>query len=97
MQGKAIKPDPKKGLEFYMDTNFTGRWNQEEGKEPSLVLSRTVYVIAYTNCMIIWVIRIQTEIVLSTTEAEYITLYQLMRGFLTFVSLMKEIDFILNI
>ena len=33
-----------------MDADFVGGWNQEEGKGPISVLSRTGYVIAYANC-----------------------------------------------
>ena len=62
-----------------MDAEFVGGWNQEEGKGPISVLSRTGYVIAYANCKIIWAIRIQTEIALSTTEVEYIANYQATR------------------
>ena len=80
-----------------MDANFTGGWNQEEGKYPGLVLSIKGYVITYANLPTIWIIRIQTDISLSTTEAEYIALSQSMRGVLHFVSLMKEIYFILEL
>ena len=74
-----------------MYADFAGRWNQEEGKDPGSVLSRTGYLISYANYPIIWTIWIQKEIVLSITEAEYIVLSQAMRDVLPFVSLMKEI------
>ena len=79
------------GIKCYVDSNLSYGWNQEEGKDPGLVLSRTGYVITYDNCPIIWEIRQQTKIKLSTMEVEYIALYQAMRGVLTFVSLIKEI------
>ena len=72
-----------------MDANFTGGWNQEEGKYPGLVLSIKGCVITYANCPTIWASRIQTDISISTTEAEYIALSQAMRGSLPFVSFMK--------
>ena len=49
------------------------------------------------NFPIKWAIRIQAEIVLSTTEAEYIALSQALRDILTFVSMMNEIEFALEI
>ena len=55
------------GIKCYMDYEFAGGWNQEEGKDPGLVLSRTRYIITYANCPIIWASQIQTEVVLSTT------------------------------
>ena len=70
---------------------FAGGWNQEENKYPGSVLSRTVYVISYTNWPNIWASRIQTEIVLTTTEMEYIALSKAMGDVLTFVGLMKKI------
>ena len=57
-----------------MDSDFSVRWNQEECKDPGLVISIMGYVISYGNCPIIWVSRLQKEIVLSTTEVEYIDL-----------------------
>ena len=42
-------------------------------------------------------IRLQTEIALSTTEAEYIYPYQATRDVLTFVSLMKKIEFVIKL
>ena len=55
------------------------------------VLSRTGFVISYAGCPIFWHSKLQTEIVLSTTEAEYIALSQAMRDVLPFLNLMKEI------
>ena len=49
MKGLILKPDPENGIKFYMGTDFTGRWNQEEGKDPGSVLSIMSYVIAYYN------------------------------------------------
>ena len=62
-----------------------------------MVLSITGYVISYANRPIIWTSRIQTEILLITTEAEYIALFQAIRYVLHFVSLMKEIEFLLKL
>ena len=43
-------------------------------KIPKSVRSRTRYVIKYAGCPVKWFSRLQTEIALSTTEAEYIVL-----------------------
>ena len=58
-----------------------------------LVLSIIGCVITYANCPIIWVSRPQTEMPLITMEAEYIALLQSTRDVLPFASLMKEIEF----
>ena len=88
-QGLIMKPNLEKGIKCYVDANFAGRWNQEEGKDPGSVLSRMGYIITYANCLIIWASRIQKEIVLSTTETECISLSVAMRDVLPFVSLIK--------
>ena len=41
--------DPEKGIKCYVDADFVGRWNQEEGKDPGLVLPGTGYIMNYTN------------------------------------------------
>ena len=89
-QGVIINPNTEKGVEFYVDSEFSGGLNQEEGRYPGLVLYRAGYIISYSNCLIIWVRRLQTEISIGTTEAEYIVLSRNMRDILPFVRLMKE-------
>ena len=41
-------------------------------------LSRTGFVIRYAGCPIIWSSKLQTEIALSTAEAEYIAMSQVL-------------------
>ena len=84
-----MKPDPEKGVKCYVNAQSLGEWNQYEGKDPGLFLFRMVYVIIYDNFLIIWVRRIQTEITLSTPEAEYISISQEMRDVLPFVNLIN--------
>ena len=55
------------------------------------------YVITYANFPIIWASWLQTEIVISTTEAEYVALTQSMRDILPFVIFMKYIEFLLKL
>ena len=92
-----MKPDTEKGIECYVDADFLEGWNQEEDRYPGSLLSRTVCVIMYANCPIIWASRLQTEIVLSKIEAKYIAISQAMRDVLPFMSLMKEISFVLEL
>ena len=46
----------------------------------------------YAGCPITWLSKLQTEIALSTTEAECIALSQAMREVIPFMNLMQEID-----
>ena len=43
------------------------------------VKTRTGYVLTLNDCPLVWVSKLQTEIALSTMEAEYIALAQAMR------------------
>ena len=54
-----MKTDLEKGIECYVDADFSGGWNQEEGKDPGSNISRNVYVISCANCPIICLSRIQ--------------------------------------
>ena len=46
----------------------------------------------YTNCPILWVSCLQTEIALSTAEAEYIALSQSLRDIIPLITFLKEIN-----
>ena len=96
-QGIILKLDPEKGIKCSVDAEFSGGWNQEEGKDPGSFLSRMDYEINFADYTIIWEIWLQTEITLSTKDVEYATLLQAMRYALPFVSLMKEIEFVLEL
>jgi hypothetical protein len=87
----VYKPDTTKGLECYVDTDFAGGWSQADSDNAKNVLLRTGYIITYAGCPIHWVSHLQTEIVLSTAEAEYIALSQSLRDVLPLISLLKEL------
>ena len=82
-------PDTEKGIELYVDADFSSGWNQEEGKYPRSIVFRTGYVTSYYNYPIIWSSQTQTWIELIETEAECIDLYQTMRDIWPFVSLIQ--------
>ena len=54
-------------------------------------MTRTGYVIFFANCPIIWASKLQTEIALSITEAEYIALSQSLRDAIPLVGLLREV------
>jgi hypothetical protein len=75
-RGIIFKPDKTKGLECFVDADFSGGWNQADANDAENLMSRTGYVIKYANCCcpIHWSSKLQTEIALSTAESEYIAL-----------------------
>jgi hypothetical protein len=87
-RGIIYNPDKYLGLECYVDADFAGGWSQADLDNAENVLSRTGYVIMYANCPIHWVSRLQTEIALSTTEAEYIALSQALRNVIPLITLL---------
>ena len=90
--GIIYSPDMTKGLECYVDADFAGGWMKANGDDPDNVLSRTGMVIMYANCPVYWRSSLQTEIALSTAEAEYIALSSALRQVLPLMTMMEEID-----
>ena len=91
-KGIVFKPDPTKGLECFVDADFAGNWDKADASNADAVMSRTGYVIMYAGCPITWCSKLQTEIALSTTEAEYIALSQSLREVIPVIELMKEVN-----
>jgi hypothetical protein len=75
--GLKFKPDPKKGFECYCDADFSGNWNREFAPiDPSTAKSRSRWIIFYAGCPVSWASKLQAQIALSTTKAEYIAMPQ---------------------
>ena len=96
-KGIVFKPDLSRGIECFVDADFSGNWNAVDSEDPQNVLSRTGYIIYYGGCPIHWVSKLQTEIALSTTEAEYIALSQSMRDIIPLMNLLQEFEKIVPI
>jgi len=95
-EGLIIKPTDDMSLDCYVDADFAGLWSYEDDQDPVCVRSRTGYVMTLGGCPIHWVSKLQTEIALSTVEAEYIALSQSMRELLPmhrmFTQLSTDLD-----
>ena len=89
--------DDTKGLECHVDAGFAGGWHNADADNPDNVLSQIGYVISYAGCPILWSSKLQTEIALSTAEAEYIALSQAMREVLPLIELLKEVNQIISL
>ena len=61
-------------LDAYCDSDFAGFWHRDYTHLHESVLSRTGYVIILGGALIHWVSKLQMEIALSMTEADYIAL-----------------------
>ena len=96
-RGIVYTPDSNLGLDVYVDADFAGGWDPEHAGDVDTVYSRTGYVIRYAGCPVLWCSRLQTEIALSTAEAEYIAMSQALRETIPLMNLMKEIDVIFKL
>jgi hypothetical protein len=90
------KIDKSRGLENYVDADCSGGWSAADSENAENVLSRTGFVICYANCPNIWCSKLQTEIALSTAEAEYIAMSHALCETIPIQNLMKEIHCIFN-
>ncbi len=95
-KGLIYKRKNNFGLQCYENSDFEGGWTQADLGDAETVMSRTGYVIIYAGCPIIWCSKLQTEIALSTIEDEYIDLSQAIREVIPIISLMKELDSVLE-
>jgi hypothetical protein len=87
-----LAPDTTLKLDCYADADFAGLYGYEDAQDSSCVKSRTGYVCTLGEVPILWASKLQTEIALSTLEAEYIALSQAMRDLLPLRDLMTVIS-----
>ena len=92
-----FNPDETRGIECFVDADFAGGWNQADADNAENVMSRTGFVIMYAGCPILWQSKLQTEIALSTAEAEYIALSQAMRQVIPLMNLIVEVSCIFEV
>ena len=80
------------GFKVFADADFAGGYNKHNTDDPSTAKSRTAYHIMFNDCLIFSHSKLQTEIALSTTEAEYICLSQALRTVLVLMRFFKELS-----
>ena len=59
-RGFIYKPEKSRGLECYVDAEFSGGWTQDDADNAENVLSITGYSIMYAGCPIHFVSKLQT-------------------------------------
>jgi histone deacetylase 1/2 len=89
--GLKFKPDPSKGFECYCDADFSGNWNKDfASHDPSTAKSRAGWVIYYAACPIIWASKIESQVALSMTESEYLSMSMSLRDVIPIMELLEE-------
>ena len=48
----VYNPETSKGLEYYVDVDFSGGWSQALAEDADNLMSRTGIIIVYANCPI---------------------------------------------
>ena len=90
-KGLIFEPSQDPELEVYADASFAGDWKRETATDdPATAHSRTGYVIMLADCPLIWASKLQTEIALSTTECEYVSLSEALRNVIPIMHILEE-------
>ena len=95
--GLMCKPDASKGLEAFVDADFAGCFDDNVAEDPASVHSRTGFIIKHGGCPVTWKSKLQSEIALSTTEAECIALSTALRDTMSIMQLLRELGVVMNI
>jgi len=77
-----------------VDASHTGEWRkhgEEAISDSTTAKSCSGYVLLYAGCPIIWASKLQTEIALSSTEAEYIAISTTTREVIPLLHLMDKV------
>ena len=86
-----MQPSGHLTIDCYVDADFAGLYGVEDDQDPISVKSRTGYVLLLANCPLLWVSKLQTEISVSTMEAEYIALSTSLRDLVPMQEIIHEV------
>jgi hypothetical protein len=89
--GLILKPGKDLRVDCYVDADFGGLFSVEDKQDPVCVKSRTGYVITYRGAPLMWASKMQTQVALSTMEAEYVALSISMRNLIPIREILKEV------
>jgi len=96
-EGLIMSTNNELGIDCFVDADFAGMWGAEHPQDPTSVKSRTGYVLLLSGCPIIWVSKLQSDIALSTMEAEYNALSMAMKDLLPLKRLVSEVAGAVNL
>ena len=73
-RGMVVRPSKNLQLDLFADADFAGLWSAEKPTDHTCVQSQICYYPGRYTSTMVWASKLQTEIALSTMEAEYISL-----------------------
>jgi hypothetical protein len=75
----------------YCNADLSGLWNKTLAPDdPSTAKSQSGWIIFYVGCPVSWASKLQSQVALSTTEAEYIAMSQSLRDVIPIMGLVQE-------
>jgi hypothetical protein len=90
--GLKLKPKPNKAFECYYDADFSENWNKEFAQvDTSTTKSCSGWILFYAGCPVCWASKLQSQVTLSTTEAEYIAMLMALRYVIPIMDLTGKI------
>jgi hypothetical protein len=89
--GTIVRPSNSLALDCFVDADFAGLYRRDPDSASSAAKSRTGFIIFLGNAPLVWKSQLQSEISLSTQEAEYSSLSQSLRTLLPLRSLLLEV------
>ena len=90
-KGIIMSPSDDMGIECYPDADFAGLWSHENPQDPHCARSRTGFVIRVAQCPVIWASKLQTEITLSTMEAEYVAMSMACKTLFPIIDMVRDL------
>jgi hypothetical protein len=91
-RGITFTPDESESFQVFVDADFSGNWSKDSAEEDTdTARSRTGFIITYAGCPVYWCSKLQTEVALSTTEAEFVAASQALRELIPMMELMLEL------
>eukprot|EP00957_Ditylum_brightwellii_P067174 5098618-Ditylum_brightwellii.AAC.1 len=86
-----LSPDKEQSFEVYADADFIRNWHKGiAAEELSTTKSRSGYIMCYDGFLVIWASKLQTQVSLSTCEAEYIALSMALRDLIPIMQLLEK-------
>ena len=95
-KGLIFEPTGELNLGAFMDADSSGLWGVEEPQNATCVKSRTGYVIRLGGSLLVWKLKLQTLVMVSTMEAEYVALSACMRKVIPLRHLLLELQSVLS-
>ena len=91
-KGLIFSPNKNNGFEDWADADFAGDWNLKDSGCLHSTLSRSGFIVKHASCPIAWSSKLQSEIALSTTEPECISLSQSVRDLIPLHNIFDELS-----